>query len=261
MEIKIKYEDLITRCEQLSSFEARGKVDANGESRYLDIHINEVDKQLVQQYIEQARDLIGEKIARMISSIEYRYFDGYEEVELPEDRPFFPFKQYLTGSSQSIVDMAGLVEGTPAPNETFSDRYFLKGRGIFVIYNGTDRKYYSHPDAVGIDYIHDPYNEKLYIDENEKKYQWGSRGFTDYTPKHNLVPIYTDNGFTWSIRTDTRWNGINAFTKHIAEAIVSYVMSAWLQDKLPERVQFYDALFTSSLTMATKNIFTKQAPV
>ena len=66
--------------------------------------------------------------------------------------------------------------------------------------------------------------------------------------------------FAWDMRTDTRWTGQRSFSKHVAEAIVSYAMSAWLQDKLPERVQFYDALFTSSLAMATKNLFTKHAP-
>lgn len=260
MEINIKYNDIIDRCEKLSSFESQGRFDANGESRYLEIHINEVDKLLIQQYIEQARDLIGEKIARMISSIEYRNFDGYEKVELPEDRPFFSFKQYLTSSSQSIVDIAGLVEATPPPNAAFSDRYFLDSRGIFVIHNETDRKYYSHPDAVGLGYIYDPDNEKLYIDENGKKYQWGSRGFADYTPKYNLVPKYTDNGFTWSIRTDTRWNGIKSFTKYVTEAIVAYVMAAWLKGRLDDRVPFYEALHANTLNMAIKNVFTKQAP-
>ena len=69
MEVRIKYKDIIDRCEQLSSFEARGKVDANGESRYLDIHINEVDKQLVMQYILQARTTLEGSMERMISAV------------------------------------------------------------------------------------------------------------------------------------------------------------------------------------------------
>jgi hypothetical protein len=141
MEIEFIYKDIIDRCEQLSSFESMNKLDAAGESRYLEIHINEVDKLLIRQYVEQARLAIEEKLARMIA-------------------------------------------------------------------------------------------------------------FTENT----------DTSFTWHMRTDTRWSGTTSFTKHATEAIVAYTMSAWLSDRLPDRVAFYDALFTNSLAMAVKNIFTKQAP-
>lgn len=151
MEVKFKYEDIFSQCEQLSSFEARGKVDANGNSRYLDIHIGEVDRLLVDQYITQAVINLQEAFSRMIVS---------------------------------TIPNAGIVETT-----------------------------------------------------------------TEEIP-----------GFTWVMRDDSRWNGAKAFTKHTAEAIASYVLSQWLSDKLPERVQFYEGLFTSSLAMASKNLFTKQAP-
>lgn len=69
MEIQIKYKDLIARCEQLSSFESEGKVDAAGQSRYLEIHINEADKLLIQQYIAQALGILEERMERMIASV------------------------------------------------------------------------------------------------------------------------------------------------------------------------------------------------
>lgn len=141
MEIRFKYEDLIARCEQLSSFESEGKEDAAGQSRYLEIHINEVDRLLVKQYIDQARNILEERIGRMLD---------------------------------------------------------------------------------------------------------GSVNSTD--------------GFRWMLRTDTRWKPSGTFERHISEAVVAYTMSAWLSDKLPERVAFYDALFTASTEMAVKNIFKKQAP-
>ena len=141
MDIQIKYNDIINRCEQLSSFEADGKFDANGESRYLEIHINEVDKMLITDYIKQAQAIIEERIARMITNV--------EDVK---------------------------------------------------------------------------------------------------------------EGFTWSIRTDSRWSGVKSFTKHVTEAIVAYAMASWLKGRLDERVAFYEELFNNTLAMAVKNIFTKQAP-
>lgn len=154
MEVRFKYKDLIERCEQLSSFESEGKVDAAGQSRYLEIHINEVDKLLIQQYITQARGILEERMERMIASV--------------------------TG------------------NAGISDE--------------------STEEAVEIP------------------------------------------GFTWTLRTDTRWKQNNSLVKHVSEAIVAYTMSAWLSDKLPERVAFYDTLFSASTEMAVKNIFKKQAP-
>ena len=142
MEVRIKYKDIIDRCEQLSSFEARGKVDANGESRYLDIHINEVDKQLVMQYILQARTTLEGSMERMISAV----------VEIK------------------------------------------------------------------------------------------------------------DQAFVWKIRSDARWKPSSTFQRHITETIASYTMAQWLSGRLDERVAFYEGLFANSLALATKNIFTKQAP-
>ena len=141
MEVTIKYKDIIDRCEKLSSFESEGRFDANGESRYLELHINKVDEQLILQYILQARAILEERMERMIATME---------------------------------------------------------------------------------------------DDSD--------------------------GFTWTVRTDTRWNGSKTFTKHIHEAIVSYAMAAWLRGKLDDRVPFYEGLFNNTLSMAVKNIFTKQPP-
>ena len=154
MEVRFKYKDLIARCEQLSSFESEGKVDAAGQSRYLEIHINEVDKLLIQQYITQARGILEERMERMITS---------------------------------VTENAGIS------------------------------------------------------DESTE----------------NAVEI---PGFTWTLRTDTRWKQNDSLSKHVSEAIVAYAMSAWLSDRLPERVAFYDTLFSASTEMAVKNIFKKQAP-
>lgn len=128
------------RCEQLSSFEADGKFDANGESRFMEIHINSVDKLLVQQYITQARLTLEERMQDMITS-----------------------------SS-------------------------------------------------------------------------------------------SDTGFTWVIRTDTRWREDGRFAKHCEEAIIAYAMAEWLRGRLDDRVAFYERLFNNSLNLAVKNIFTKQEP-
>lgn len=154
MEVRFKYKDLIERCEQLSSFESEGKVDAAGQSRYLEIHINEVDKLLIQQYITQARGILEERMERMIAS---------------------------------VTENAGIS------------------------------------------------------DESTE----------------NAVEI---PGFTWTLRTDTRWKQNDSLAKHVSEAIVAYTMSAWLSDRLPERVAFYNTLFSASTEMAVKNIFKKQAP-
>lgn len=69
MKVQFKYEDLLARCEQLSSFESRGKKNDAGQSIYLDIHINEVDKILIRQYIDQARSLLEERMERMIDGV------------------------------------------------------------------------------------------------------------------------------------------------------------------------------------------------
>lgn len=150
MKVVFKDEDLINRCEQLSSFESEGKVDEAGQSRYLEIHINEVDKLLVRQYIEQARNILEERLSKMIESVE---------------------------------DNAGKENDKDAP------------------------------------------------------------------------------GFTWHIRTDTRWKESTTFGRHIKEAIVAYAMSSWLNDKLPNRVAFYDSVFAASTEMAVKNVFKKQSPL
>lgn len=154
MEVRFKYKDLIERCEQLSSFESEGKVDAAGQSRYLEIHINEVDKLLIQQYITQARGILEERMERVIASVT------------------------------------------------------------------------------------------------------GNAGISDEATEEDVeIP-----GFTWTLRTDTRWKQNDSLAKHVSEAIVAYTMSAWLSDRLPERVAFYDTLFSASTEMAVKNIFKKQAP-
>ena len=246
MEIKFNYQDIIDRCEQLSSFEARGKVDAQGQSRYLDIHIGEVDRMLIEQYIEQARYTLEEKFDRMIT--ESVYF-GKEQA--------YPFDSIISGSdiapyekkiTDEIIDLTGVKTRV----------YFFRGGGLYVFgIEGLDThhpsygKIYTNDKVLGYEYKSNPNNERFYIDKDGNTY-----ARTD----GDLTQFDISKSFTWTIRTDTRWNGANAFTKHVSEVITSYVMAQWLSGRLDERVQFYESLFTNSLTMATKNLFTKQAP-
>lgn len=154
MDVKIKYQDIIDRCEKLSSFESEGKFDANGKSRYLELHINKVDEQLIREYAVQAKGILEERMERMISNVEDFVTETATEKEV-----------------ETIVD-----------------------------------------------------------------------------------------GFTWTIRQDTRWDKSKSFIKHINEAIAAYTMASWLRGKLDDRVPFYEALYNNMLALAVKNVFTKQAP-
>lgn len=248
MEVQIKYKDIIDRCEQLSSFEARGKVDANGQSRYLDIHIGEIDHLLINQYIEQARTMLEEKFDRMITDSEE---DGWKQV--------YSFDKIVTGGetyefesliTDEVADLSGLDTKV-----YFFASLTPKTFGIQVV-SSTSSPLYSkvfiNDKVLGDKYKNNPYDERLYVASDGKTY---SRTDGD------LIPcVQPEHSFTWTIRTDTRWSGVSAFTKHVTETITSYAMAQWLSGRLDERVQFYEALFTSSLAMATKNIFTKQAP-
>jgi hypothetical protein len=237
MEVKIKYEDILKRCEMLSSFESEGKFDANGESRYLEIHINKVDEQLIQQYILQARGILEERMERMIENI--------EEVEFPSET--IPFDFISSVIPDNVVDW--LDDRSPVA-------YFTDGDS-FAYYQETN---------------HDVYDVQ-YIDIDDPKY--GHDGAPDGTiylckedgrlyernqSSEGLVEYLGEKGFTWTIRPNTRWNGIKTFTKHVNEAIVSYAMAAWLRGKLDDRVAFYEGLFNSTLAQAIKNLFTKQPP-
>lgn len=237
MEVKIKYEDIISYCEKLSSFEADRKVDANGESRYLELHINEVDKQLIQQYIVQARAILEERMERMIKDIK----------KLPPEHAI-PFDFISSIIPDNKVDL--LDDRSPVA-------YFTNGNA-FAYYQETNIGVYD-VQYIDIDdpkygYDGSPYGTVYWCKEEEKLYAWNQtqEGLEEY--------IAEDYGFIWSIRTTTRWNGIKTFTKHIHEAIASYVMSAWLKGKLDDRVPFYEGLFSTTLSSAVKNLFTKQAP-
>lgn len=62
----------------------------------------------------------------------------------------------------------------------------------------------------------------------------------------------TYNGYT---RTD-----ISRASRYITEAIIAYVMSSWLAERRPTRVDHYSALYTSMLDMAMKNLVEKGSP-
>lgn len=237
MEVKIKYEDIMHRCEQLSAFEADRKVDANGESRYLELHINEVDKQLIQQYIMQARGILEERMERMIENI--------EEVVLPSET--IPFDFISSVVPDNTVDW--LDDRSPVA-------YFTDG-DAFAYYQETNVGVYdvTYVDIDDPKYGNDgsPINTVYLCKDDGKLYERHptSEGFIEYLG---------EKGFTWTIRDNTRWNGIKTFTKHVHEAIVSYAMAAWLRGKLDDRVAFYEGLFNSTLAQAVKNLFTKQPP-
>lgn len=67
-----QYDDLLARCNTLSSYEGRNAVSANGESDYLKTKISNQDETLVRMYLQEGahllEDIIGGKI---IASSEY----------------------------------------------------------------------------------------------------------------------------------------------------------------------------------------------
>lgn len=236
MEVKIKYEDILKRCEMLSSFESEGKFDANGESRYLEIHINKVDEQLIQQYILQARGILEERMERMIEDI--------EEVVFPSET--IPFDFISSVEPDNVVDWL---------DKTCPVAYFIDG-GAFAYYEETNVDVYNvtYIGLEDVKYGATAGANNIYLCKKDgKMYTW------DKT-YDGLVEFLVEEGFTWTIRDNTRWNGIKTFTKHIHEAIVSYAMAAWLRGKLDDRVAFYEGLFNSTLAQAVKNLFTKQPP-
>ena len=262
MEVKITYDDIITRCEQLSAFEARGKVDAQGQSRFLDIHIGEVDTILIKQYITQARALLEERFERMILDTSEENKEETVITVLPDTREVLPFDGFVDldefkyeNESSGMPDGAPvgvLRRGSSQRNRDEFIQYLYTGDGVdqvleWVYYS--DARYYSQ--------------KYVFRDSTDgKKYEWDSdrTNIIAYTQPTKTDTVTEPYAFTWLIRTDTRWNGISTFTKHVNEAITSYVMAQWLSGRLDERVAFYDNLFNTSLTMAAKNIFTKTAP-
>lgn len=259
MEVKIKYEDILKRCEMLSSFESEGKADANGESRYLEIHINKVDEQLIQQYIVQARAILEERMERMIVRIEDVVLEATEEVhavqyfdEIIVEHP--GYKYIVNNEAQPSLSGGKIV----FVNDLSAFCYMKQGNTSagtsgFTLYTDTTSLPFHD------DYVFEKGKRKAYRLNDTSVYTWTEEG-------DGLIP-YTipdgptrHDGFTWEFRTTTRWNGIRAFTKHVNEAIVSYAMAAWLRGKLDERVPFYESLFNNTLAQAVKNVFTKQAP-
>lgn len=270
MEVKIKYVDILKRCEMLSSFESEGKADANGESRYLELHINKVDEQLILQYIEQARGILEERMARMITLSENTV---KEETIQETDGPSVTreFADIVTdGSTMSDYVVIEEVQ-TSAPssydivfmNAVGKFGYRVKGRPTttsgYTVY--TDMSVLSPNPS---DYLYDKDVLKTYLNvtEDYKQYKWNDAGdgLVEYTGTEEVIVTISVPAISWSIRKDTRWNGAKTFVKHINEAVVSYAMAAWLRGKLDDRVPFYETLFNNSLNIAVRNIFTKQAP-
>lgn len=241
MEVKIKYEDILKRCEMLSSFESEGKFDANGESRYLEIHINKVDEQLIQQYIMQARGILEERMERMIENIE----DGCS-VEYPT------FTNLLIGvADENITDSSGNLDIS-----TLQIAFFQQQKK-FAYYHMLNAIQYEIDDNVPSEYSS---NTMFYCIQTKKMYKKENGILVVADIEHSSNVVFYDDAFTWTIRDNTRWNGIKTFTKHVHEAIVSYAMAAWLRGKLDDRVAFYEGLFNSTLAQAVKNLFTKQPP-
>lgn len=253
------------RCEQLSAFEADRKVDANGESRYLELHINEVDKQLVQQYIVQARSILEERIERMIENIE-EYGEVIKDIiQVPDTTPVFEYDAYWTRN-----DLLGLESKGDAPISSYGKIVYIEDSMKFAAYNASERSFYFNLTSADLgNYIEDGTKKVYRLKGATEEQTWASlyngghtgAGLVSFTRGmiNQTVERYV-SGFTWSIRTTSRWNGIKTFTKHVNEAIVSYAMAAWLRGKLDERVPFYESLFNNTLAMAVKNVFTKQAP-
>lgn len=265
MEVKIKYQDIIDRCEKLSSFEADGKFDANGESRYLDIHINEVDRLLVMDYVKQAQSILEERIERMIENIE-DYGEVIKDIiQVPDTTPVFEYDAYWTRN-----DLIGRESKGDAPISSYDNIVYIEDSMKFAAYNGSERSYYFNLTSAGLgNYIEDGTKKVYRLKGATEEQTWASlyngghtgAGLVSFTRGmiNQTVERYV-SGFTWILKSSTRWNGIKAFTKHVNEALVAYTMATYLKGRLDERVPFYENLFNNTLAMAVKNIFTKQAP-
>lgn len=266
MDIKIKYQDIIDRCEKLSSFEADGKVDANGKSRYLDIHINEVDKLLITDYIKQAQALLEERMEKVIRSTDSYIYEPPADAETA----------YFCGAFYDIVPDTSEMQFYEINNESTvlygGEIVFMKALKRFayrvVGRSNTTSGYtvYTDISTFGSDYVHTGVGRQYY--NYAKKgvpyntfYTWNEEGndLVEYD-KSSSEGKYHD-ALVWYLRTDTRLKENKLLQKHITEAIVSYTMAAWLRDRLDERVAFYENLFNNTLALAVKNIFTKQAPI
>ena len=250
MEVIFNYEDLIARCEQLSSFEAEGKVDAAGQSRYLEIHINEVDKQLVQQYIEQARGIIEERLERMLDGSVTITPDVFYKFDAILDNPILAYDSFSDNQLQgAAVAFVRVYWDKNGGNDLYRFAHYRESVDNSFMLDRVVPEEYNNPSS------------KLYNVTDKKFYRWNdAKSDIVIDAKSDIVIDEVINGFQWTLRTDTRWKQNAAFERHATEAIVAYTMSAWLSDKLPERVTFYDTLFNNSLNLAIKNIFTKQPP-
>ena len=133
MELKIKYEDIIGRCEQLSSFEARDKVDEAGVSRYLDIHINEIDKLLVRQYIDQARALLEQSMERMIDNVVTRDNEYFIWAIRPDKRwkPSPTFNRHIEEALVSYA-MSEWLRDKLVERSKFYEALFTASTGMAV---------------------------------------------------------------------------------------------------------------------------------
>lgn len=249
MEVKFTYQELIDRCEKLSSFESEGKVDANGQSRYLELHINKVDEQLIKSYIDQARSAMEDTFERMIAEVDEEQI----EVEIPEYRPSYPFDEVVSGSN---ISKYTITYDTTTDYSSLRLVFLASNVNKFAwVRDSQGREAYISDSVVGINYAGDENIERVYIDSSGNKYVRTNGALEAYR-----LPKTTIDVFQWFIRTDIRWNGHKTFVKHATEAMVSYAMAQWLRGKLDDRAAFYAELYASSLAMATKNLFTKSAP-
>lgn len=132
MEIAFTHSSLMDRCEQLSSFEADGKFDANGESRFMEIHINSVDKLLVQQYITQARLTLEERIQDMITSSSSDT-DGFTWV-IREDTRWGKDGRFAKHCEEAIIAyaMAEWLRGKLDDRVPFYERLFNNSLNLAV---------------------------------------------------------------------------------------------------------------------------------
>lgn len=78
-----------------------------------------------------------------------------------------------------------------------------------------------------------------------------------------LYTTQTDDETVWQIRGEqTRYNPSTqtALQKHLYEAVASYAMMKWMEERKPSRVAMYADLWQGSSQLAAKNIFRKDAP-
>lgn len=73
---------------------------------------------------------------------------------------------------------------------------------------------------------------------------------------------YNNAGFIWNLNLDTRrWNEQRNLNKYVEEAIVSFAMMKWLEERKSERKNAYVEIWEDMFQKCTMNLFRLRAPI